>query len=807
MNADDIYRATVEAAFEFDARRLWERFGGEDCFVVRAPGEASPMVGAIMGEGGEEFGLTLFRGEEAAACFRGLHDPLGPGDDLTERLDVLGFSMGPFGEMPPDSQALLRKAVGKPKKGDILPQFIAKPSGRLPRLPNTRELRTLLVALRGILEADRQGKMRPPRPTGDRVLSLALTDDPDQPLDSVGREELPATAMPRQPASDLDADLSGLPLLEETWLAGLLTIPARIEGDDRSLQLLLIVDNESELVLDARPVFVDETAKAAEVMLSAFQRRGPSGRAGLPEEILFSSQSLHDAVAPAVEPLGVECVYLPTIPKLLKIASEFLGGLEADLPSLSPHLGAEDDLPVPQPDDLAGWKEVDRRLACRFADHLDNEDRLWSSRAANRYFGDDDLERFFDAHKDRSVVQAYASWGVLSYRPTKNSKTQAEKMLAKGLPKAQAVVLQARLRAHPTLYRIASHDAGAGTVAMEDVLLGGTVTVHDKLFSENVNDGIFLPGRAFRAGRFHFLEPVGPPLGAGMGIEAVEFLQDCGMEVTPEGLDRDTHLFGRLWRWLDDWEANRKPPHLCNTDGDDFLWHTASFALADAGAVRREMLKRDDIEQDEDGDELIWLRPGPSMIGGPIHLARMEFLGDELVLTVNSAKRFGKARRWIEKLPGVRFLNVTTRRWDEPDEDRPLDERLSRPEPVEMTPELTASVQEMITTHYMSWLDEPLPMLGGKTPRHTCKSAAGRQKVAMLIRTMPDPMGSADVQVPRQAMLRELGIEASAPPPDQPSVDGSYAPSAPAGLSRDKTGRNGPCPCGSGKKYKKCCGR
>ena len=105
----------------------------------------------------------------------------------------------------------------------------------------------------------------------------------------------------------------------------------------------------------------------------------------------------------------------------------------------------------------------------------------------------------------------------------------------------------------------------------------------------------------------------------------------------------------------------------------------------------------------------------------------------------------------------------------------------------------------------MGWLDMPLPVLGGKTPRETCRTEAGRRKVASMIRTMPDPMGDADVEVPRQAMLRELGIEdiAGAPMPKAQPRRAESDPVAP----RTKVGRNDPCPCGSGKKYKKCCGR
>jgi preprotein translocase subunit SecA len=82
----------------------------------------------------------------------------------------------------------------------------------------------------------------------------------------------------------------------------------------------------------------------------------------------------------------------------------------------------------------------------------------------------------------------------------------------------------------------------------------------------------------------------------------------------------------------------------------------------------------------------------------------------------------------------------------------------------------------------------------------------------MLIRTTPDPMGPAPVRVPRQAMLRELGLDTEPPqepvsgPQELPLPEPPAATPA-AGFPDGKVGRNDPCPCGSGKKYKKCCGR
>ncbi|MFB6240325.1 MAG: SEC-C metal-binding domain-containing protein, partial [Gemmatimonadota bacterium] len=37
-------------------------------------------------------------------------------------------------------------------------------------------------------------------------------------------------------------------------------------------------------------------------------------------------------------------------------------------------------------------------------------------------------------------------------------------------------------------------------------------------------------------------------------------------------------------------------------------------------------------------------------------------------------------------------------------------------------------------------------------------------------------------------------------------TEGGGEPVAPQPVRREKVGRNEPCPCGSGKKYKKCCG-
>ena len=125
-----------------------------------------------------------------------------------------------------------------------------------------------------------------------------------------------------------------------------------------------------------------------------------------------------------------------------------------------------------------------------------------------------------------------------------------------------------------------------------------------------------------------------------------------------------------------------------------------------------------------------------------------------------------------------------------------------------MTPEMIAAVRQMLHQQYMSWLDTPLPVLGGRSPREVCGSESGRRQVATLIRAMPDPMGSAPVEVPREMLLRELGLadgSANSPPRGKQARRSRPEETKRAGGQRVRP--NEPCPCGSGRKYKKCCGR
>jgi preprotein translocase subunit SecA len=73
-----------------------------------------------------------------------------------------------------------------------------------------------------------------------------------------------------------------------------------------------------------------------------------------------------------------------------------------------------------------------------------------------------------------------------------------------------------------------------------------------------------------------------------------------------------------------------------------------------------------------------------------------------------------------------------------------------------------------------------------------------------------EEVAAMEAEQQRQAMAKRLQFqhaEASAMGGDEPAPGAAAPPPAPAMREGPKIGRNDPCPCGSGKKYKQCHGR
>jgi hypothetical protein len=269
-------------------------------------------------------------------------------------------------------------------------------------------------------------------------------------------------------------------------------------------------------------------------------------------------------------------------------------------------------------------------------------------------------------------------------------------------------------------------------------------------------EGVFLPLRVHAVGEWHITMVAGPPISAFQIQRALALLEAHGVELSASGLRSQAHLVGRLWEMM--LERSKQLVRMTNTDGDALVWQTATFRVADVNALASALEKQSGVEYDEDDGAWVWSRPGGPApgVGNNTLLGRLEMMDDRLVLEVNSLQRLANARAWIERLPGVRFERATAR--DLKPEGRPLDDALPARREV-VSPEMLAAFEEINRKLAFDWLDTPIPMLGGQTPRQACKHAEGRRQVEVLVRTMADmeyPGGS--IPAPREELLRELGI-------------------------------------------------
>ncbi len=105
-----------------------------------------------------------------------------------------------------------------------------------------------------------------------------------------------------------------------------------------------------------------------------------------------------------------------------------------------------------------------------------------------------------------------------------------------------------------------------------------------------------------------------------------------------------------------------------------------------------------------------------------------------------------------------------------------------------------------------SMFSELMDNIKGEVLTNLFRSTTNLQAFEMLLRSLPQNLLQADVP----------GLTSPAEPKPQQAAAPAPAPAAPAppahielAIKRElpKAGRNDPCPCGSGKKYKNCCGR
>src|SRR5262249_29259685 len=118
-----------------------------------------------------------------------------------------------------------------------------------------------------------------------------------------------------------------------------------------------------------------------------------------------------------------------------------------------------------------------------------------------------------------------------------------------------------------------------------------------------------------------------------------------------------------------------------------------------------------------------------------IVLGNVELNDREVILSVNSQVRAEKGQTYFAQRLGplVRHPLTEMQSLDQVKSDTTGPKSL----PPDLSPEeQRAVVHESLDRHYREVLDQPIPMLGNKSPRSAAKSAAGRAKVVAWLKTL-----------------------------------------------------------------------
>jgi hypothetical protein len=235
---------------------------------------------------------------------------------------------------------------------------------------------------------------------------------------------------------------------------------------------------------------------------------------------------------------------------------------------------------------------------------------------------------------------------------------------------------------------------------------------------------------------------------------------------------------------------NPSPPTLVNSDGEEVAFHTVRYAFrpgTTAGMVRERLRT---VATFQEAGENFWnwvaatdappRRRGArqsaksvaskgltfhvTLDDGALVLGNVELSDDAISLSANSRSRAERGRALLTPLLGelVRAPLTQIQTVEQMVASR------SGPEPApadEIPPDIrTSIVHESLDSHYHAALDQPLGMLGGKTPRACVRTKAGREKVASWLKLLEsqsgrgrdadDPMASYDFGW----MWTELGI-------------------------------------------------
>ncbi len=201
-------------------------------------------------------------------------------------------------------------------------------------------------------------------------------------------------------------------------------------------------------------------------------------------------------------------------------------------------------------------------------------------------------------------------------------------------------------------------------------------------------------------------------------------------------------------------------PKMMNTAGEEVLFCEARYEIDDPRSVRKALAEVKHLMPD--GGDFVWLdskkvRKGnqPNLLRGVIRIGE-----HEIVLETNSRERLQEGKKLLEGALGSLILRMPTESLQHlrvalaEAEERSVSSKDPPP------PGTAAVIEKLLQKHYEDWIDHPLPVFNGKTPREMARSVDGRKTVEALLKDMENRAlwSHGEVSADFDKIRRELKI-------------------------------------------------
>ncbi len=337
------------------------------------------------------------------------------------------------------------------------------------------------------------------------------------------------------------------------------------------------------------------------------------------------------------------------------------------------------------------------------------------------------------------------------------------------LPADPQAWIRSQLAAWLSLWEVIAVGPG-GLLELADLLTGARRTVIDRIGSQMLRPRAVILARAVDHDGTTTLWGTAPhslpPLAADKVVQRVRRRLGIRTGAVPVERLREMDVGADL---ICDWQETvdalfqhaATPPRLQNTSGEPLLLTTDRFTVTPgARADVARALESSGATPGAHRGEFLFLAPGERSGDAETVTATARLTDDSLTVETNSLARADAHRTRIEAACGT-LIRHRIRAHADPQAafsfGAPAPAEPAAPRPAE-----AARLEREFKEHYYTqWLDEPIPALGGKTPRGAVRTAAGRRQVDLLLRDIEhrETALPADRQMDFTIVRRALGLE------------------------------------------------